>query len=186
MSRVLEYSSLVLNKYITNRLDRLYVLTFLVGVRRAWDLKILETSRNARRTYYQSECFLENTNYSQVNWIGNTKNIFNIHDEASTVSFQKGLEGWLSFKINVVVYTVNLFFQSLVGLWLLFLLWASQYKTDMNLMEWIEQRVTEMIKGLGCVMQEAERWLAWRREGRVLSMFINSWWEGVKKMEPDC
>lgn len=61
------------------------------------------------------ECFLENTECSQVKRIDN-KHIFYIHDEASTVSFQKGLEGRLSFKINIVAYTVSLLFQPLVGL----------------------------------------------------------------------
>jgi len=58
-SRVSAYSSSVWKKYTTNLLDRLCVLTFLAGVRREWDLKVLQTSRNGSRTHIcLLECFL--------------------------------------------------------------------------------------------------------------------------------
>lgn len=68
----------------------------------------------------------------------------------------------------------------------------SHYKTDMGILEQVQWRATKMIKRLEYLSyKERLRELGWvgvekRRLVEILSMCINSWWEGVKKMDPDC
>lgn len=66
-----------------------------------------------------------------------------------------------------------------------------QYNEDMGLLEQLWWRTTNAIKELGHLSYKERlkdlRWvhLEKRRLRRIWSMCINTWWEGIKKMQPE-